>query len=409
MRVSVTSGGASVEWLFDLAGNALTQSIPGTLQFYQAEYFVGGRDWGTLATGGVNFRYPDWVGNGRVWQDVAGTVTQQAAYAAFGDGLFAPGGGSCCSLQAGMFDDAWQDSANNTYHTLNREYSPTQGRWLTPDPAGLAAMDVTNPQTWNRYAYVTNNPVSFTDPLGLFVQACFSAPGGGGCDLTGGGGGGGDDGSGPPCYMCGGPGGGGGGYGGEPGSGGPSGPTFAAPVFGGGFGAGCGSDFLPCGATPPGLAEILGLPTWDDVLNPIMDAANNGQEPPPACQAQILNATNNQFGTNYTNSNVTNTFNYSTGAGPGQGTLNLNISGSTAGVSTGYYPVNWWTYIIGYGPTLHVASGPGGNGGLDSQQTLPFGPNQGTFHIDSGYPINPIGAAFHWLLNMTKAGGYPKC
>ena len=258
----------------------MTQSIPGTLQFYQAEYFVGGRDWGTLATGGVNFRYPDWVGNGRVWQDVGGTVTQQAAYAAFGDGLFAPGGGSCCSLQAGMFDDAWQDSANNTYHTLNREYSPTQGRWLTPDPAGMAAVDPTNPQTWNRYAYVTNNPVSFTDPLGLFVQACFSAPGGGGCDLTGGGGGGGDDGSGPPCYMCGGPGGGGGGYGGEPGSGGPSGPTFAAPVFGGGFGAGCGSDFLPCGATPPGLAEILGLPTWDDVLNPIMDAANNPSGPP---------------------------------------------------------------------------------------------------------------------------------
>jgi hypothetical protein len=39
-------------------------------------------------------------------------------------------------------------------------------------------------------------------------------------------------------------------------------------------------------------------------------APSNGQEPPPACQAKILNATNNQFGTNYTNSNVTSTFNY---------------------------------------------------------------------------------------------------
>jgi RHS repeat-associated protein len=179
MRVSTTSSGGTVEWMFDLSGNALTASVPGTTQFYGAEYFVGGRDWGTLSTGGVNFRYPDWVGNGRVWQDVAGTVTQQAAYAAFGDGLFAPGGGSCCSLQAGMFDDAWQDSANNTYHTLNREYSPTQGRWLTPDPAGMAAIDPTNPQTWNRYAYVTNNPVSFTDPLGLEVEGGGSGTSGG--------------------------------------------------------------------------------------------------------------------------------------------------------------------------------------------------------------------------------------
>src|ERR1700734_2202852 len=87
------------------------------------------------------------------------------------DGLFITGGGSCCILQAGMIFDAWQDSANNTYHTLNREYSPTQGRWLTPDPAGMAAGDPTNPQTWNRYAYVPNNPASRTNPLGLDSEA----------------------------------------------------------------------------------------------------------------------------------------------------------------------------------------------------------------------------------------------
>ncbi|HXJ95146.1 MAG TPA: RHS repeat-associated core domain-containing protein [Terriglobia bacterium] len=40
-------------------------------------------------------------------------------------------------------------------------------RWLTPDPAGLAAVDLTNPQSLNRYAYVLNNPTTLIDPSGL--------------------------------------------------------------------------------------------------------------------------------------------------------------------------------------------------------------------------------------------------
>jgi hypothetical protein len=42
-----------------------------------------------------------------------------------------------------------------------------QGRWLVPDPAGMAAVDLSNPQTWNRYAYVANNPLNNVDPVGL--------------------------------------------------------------------------------------------------------------------------------------------------------------------------------------------------------------------------------------------------
>ena len=53
------------------------------------------------------------------------------------------------------------------YDFLLRQQASSQGRWLVPDPAGLAAVDITNPQTWNRYAYVGNNPLSATDPLGL--------------------------------------------------------------------------------------------------------------------------------------------------------------------------------------------------------------------------------------------------
>jgi hypothetical protein len=41
------------------------------------------------------------------------------------------------------------------------------GRWPSPDPAGIASVDPTDPQTWNRYAYVRNSPLMMTDPTGL--------------------------------------------------------------------------------------------------------------------------------------------------------------------------------------------------------------------------------------------------
>ena len=56
-----------------------------------------------------------------------------------------------------------------------REYNGVQGRWWTPDPAGLAAVDPNNPQSWNRYAYVGGHPLGSMDPLGLWPVPCTSA------------------------------------------------------------------------------------------------------------------------------------------------------------------------------------------------------------------------------------------
>jgi len=65
------------------------------------------------------------------------------------------------------------DTASDLYDFLYREQHNGQGRWISPDPAGLAAADPLNPQTWNRYAYVANNPLNALDPLGLFGHCTF--------------------------------------------------------------------------------------------------------------------------------------------------------------------------------------------------------------------------------------------
>ena len=59
------------------------------------------------------------------------------------------------------------DSEDNLTSFPFREHEGTQGRWLTLDPAGLAAVNPGNPQSWNRYAYALNNPTGLIDPTGL--------------------------------------------------------------------------------------------------------------------------------------------------------------------------------------------------------------------------------------------------
>lgn len=62
----------------------------------------------------------------------------------------------------------WSSTVPGGAGGLYRKQSPVQGRWRSPDPAGLAARNPADPQTWNRYAYVGNRPLNNVDPLGMF-------------------------------------------------------------------------------------------------------------------------------------------------------------------------------------------------------------------------------------------------
>jgi len=63
------------------------------------------------------------------------------------------------------FATYFRDSSGLDY-ALNRYYSSSHGRFLTPDPY-VASASLTNPQSWNRYPYVENDPVNYHDPGGL--------------------------------------------------------------------------------------------------------------------------------------------------------------------------------------------------------------------------------------------------
>lgn len=61
------------------------------------------------------------------------------------------------------------DGETATTHFQYRQYSATQGRWMSPDPYD-GSYNPFNPQSFNRYAYALNNPLSFIDPSGQYCE-----------------------------------------------------------------------------------------------------------------------------------------------------------------------------------------------------------------------------------------------
>ncbi|MCU1268639.1 MAG: hypothetical protein JWM21_4957 [Acidobacteria bacterium] len=136
--------------------------------------------WGTTgssspAQSDIEWLVTDQLGTPRMVFDKTGSLsnTKRHDYLPFGEDLPA-GVGQRNSLQGfGMADGVRQkftqkerDSETGLDYFLARYYSSTQGRFTSVDPL-LASGRPANPQSWNRYAYVLNNPLHFVDPNGL--------------------------------------------------------------------------------------------------------------------------------------------------------------------------------------------------------------------------------------------------
>jgi RHS repeat-associated protein len=64
----------------------------------------------------------------------------------------------------------WELASGTSMHMNGRIYDPLLGRMLSADPH---IQSPTNLQNYNRYSYVTNNPLSMTDPSGFFFKKLF--------------------------------------------------------------------------------------------------------------------------------------------------------------------------------------------------------------------------------------------
>ncbi|HEX7955432.1 MAG TPA: RHS repeat-associated core domain-containing protein [Pyrinomonadaceae bacterium] len=166
-------GGAAVSYGYDAVGRLASRSAGGATvtSLYSGGDVVVDRAGGGAATdylrgagtdvllrqasaAGALYPLPDQLGSPAALTDAAGNVVERRRYEPYGDSA-----GS--QLTRHDFTGRERDSQTGLLYYRARWYDPAQGRFISEDPAGFAG-------GLNKYAYVSGNPVSKTDPLGLY-------------------------------------------------------------------------------------------------------------------------------------------------------------------------------------------------------------------------------------------------
>jgi RHS repeat-associated protein len=178
-RVTQVDGGSTASYLYNAEGQRVQKTVAGAWRDYiydnsgkaLAETIAAGWNVGYVYSGGqllaqysgstTYFAHEDHLGSARLLTKLDKTIFDSSDFLPFGEQIAGASGTSH------KFTSDERDFETNLDHTDFRQYSSALGRWITPDPAGIVVVDPTNPQSWNRYAYVLNNPLSMVDPEGL--------------------------------------------------------------------------------------------------------------------------------------------------------------------------------------------------------------------------------------------------
>jgi RHS repeat-associated protein len=115
---------------------------------------------------GTQWLTTDHLGSTRLVTDQSGNVAKTFDYLPFGEEI----GGTSSTGPTQRFTGQERDTESGLDNFKARYVSAPQGRFQSPDPLGMFVADPSNPQSWNLYAYVMNNPLKYKDPTGLAVE-----------------------------------------------------------------------------------------------------------------------------------------------------------------------------------------------------------------------------------------------
>lgn len=101
----------------------------------------------------------------RLYTDVNGNCVGDQGTYPFGELWYSNGDSDCTNTANSSFiyTSYERDAESGNDYALVRSYASSQGRFLAPDPQEGVVGD---PQSWNRYAYVENDPINLSDPSG---------------------------------------------------------------------------------------------------------------------------------------------------------------------------------------------------------------------------------------------------
>jgi len=107
----------------------------------------------------------DHLGSTRMVTDGSGTLQARHDYLPFGVEM--PRTAGTADGLSPKFTGQDHDTETGLEFFQARYLASGLGRFMSVDPAGDFVADFTDPQSWNRYSYVRNNPLAYIDPSGM--------------------------------------------------------------------------------------------------------------------------------------------------------------------------------------------------------------------------------------------------